>query len=140
MSTGAAPPDDDDLAAIVFTSGSTGPSKGVAYRHHQIQAQRDLIAELYRIGPDDRLVAAFAPFALFGPALGIASAVPDMDVTRPGTLTAAALGDAAAAVEPTLVFASPAALVNVVATAGDLTAEHRRALADVRLLLSAGHR
>ena len=37
-----------------------------------------------RIGPDDRLVAAFAPFALYGPALGIAAAVPDMDVTRPG--------------------------------------------------------
>ena len=33
--------------------------------------------------PRRRLVAAFAPFALFGPALGIASAVPDMDVTRP---------------------------------------------------------
>lgn len=134
----AAPPGDDDLAAIVFTSGSTGPSKGVAYRHHQLQAQRDLIAELYRIGPDDRLVAAFAPFALFGPALGIASAVPDMDVTQPGTLTAAALGDAATAIEPTMVFASPAALVNVVATADGLTPEHRRALGDVRLLLSAG--
>jgi hypothetical protein len=48
---------------------------------------------------DDRLVAAFAPFALYGPALGIASAVPDMDVTAPGTLTATALAEAAAAVD-----------------------------------------
>ena len=43
-----------------------------------------------------------------------------MDVTAPGTLTAAALADAVAAVGATVVFASPAALRNVVATADDL--------------------
>ena len=53
-------------------------------------------ATVCRITPDDRLVAAFAPFALYGPALGIGAAVPRMDVTRPGTLTADALADAAA--------------------------------------------
>ncbi|MGF1598415.1 MAG: alpha/beta fold hydrolase [Acidimicrobiales bacterium] len=131
-------PADDDLAAIAFTSGSTGPSKGVVYRHRQIQAQRDILADLYDITDRDRLVAAFAPFALYGPTLGITSVVPDMDVTRPGTLDAAALGAAVAAVDATLVFASPAALVNVVATDSGLTATHRRALARVRLLLSAG--
>ena len=83
-------------------------------------------------------MAAFAPFALYGPALGLASAVPDMDVTAPGTLTAAALADAVAAVDATVVFASPAALRNVVATAADLTDEHRAALGGVRLLMSAG--
>ena len=56
----------------------------------------------------DRLVAAFAPFALYGPALGIASAVPDMDVTTPGTLTARALAEAVAAVDASLVFGAPA--------------------------------
>ena len=34
------------------------------------------------------------PFALLGPALGVGSAVPDIDVTAPGTLTAAKLADA----------------------------------------------
>ena len=57
-----------------------------------------------------------------GPALGIASAVPDIDVTAPGTLTAGALADAVAAVDATVVFASPAALRNVVATAPALDA------------------
>ncbi|MEO7130279.1 MAG: AMP-binding protein, partial [Dermatophilaceae bacterium] len=61
-----------------------------------------------------------------------------MDVTAPGTLTATALADAVSAVEGTVVFASPAALRNVVATAHGLTAEHRRALMGVRLLMSAG--
>ena len=40
------------------------------------------------IGPDDRLVAAFAPFALYGPALGIPVAVPDCDITKPASLRA----------------------------------------------------
>ena len=87
----------------------------MVYRHRQVQAQlRGRCASTYALTADDRLVAAFAPFALYGPALGIASAVPDMDVTAPGTLTAAALADAVAAVDATVVFASPAALRNVV--------------------------
>ncbi len=131
-------PADDDPAAVAFTSGSTGPAKGVAYRHHQLQAQRDALMQVYDIGPDDRLVAAFAPFALYGPAMGIPSVVPDMDVTAPGTLTAAALADAVAAVDASLVFASPAALTNVVATQEHLTADQRRALDGVRIVMSAG--
>ncbi|NNE12146.1 MAG: alpha/beta fold hydrolase [Ilumatobacter sp.] len=128
----------NDLAAVVFTSGATGPSKGVRYTHGQVAAQRDAIAELYDITTDDRLVAAFAPFALYGPLLGITSVVPDMDVAAPGTLTAAALGDAVARIDASLVFASPAALVNVVATRDELTAGHRSAFERVRLVMSAG--
>ena len=132
------PPGPFDVAGIGFTSGATGPAKGVVYRHHQMQAQRDAIRSLYEIGPSDSLVAAFGPFALFGPLLGIPSVVPNMEVTSPGTLTAAALADAAAAVDATLVFGSPAALRNVTATAGDLTGDQRAALKSARLLLSAG--
>ena len=133
-----APPSDDDTAAVVFTSGATGAAKGVVYRHHQAQAQRDALMRIYEIAPDDRLVAAFGPFALYGPAMGICSAVPDMEVTSPGTLTAAGLGAAVAAIDATLVFASPAALTNVSATSGDLSPQLRGALGGVRLLMSAG--
>ena len=83
-------------------------------------------------------MAAFPPFALYGPALGAAAAVPDMDPTKPGTLTATALAEAVAAVGATVVFASPAALRNVAATAADLSPELRRQLGGVRTLLSAG--
>jgi acyl-coenzyme A synthetase/AMP-(fatty) acid ligase/pimeloyl-ACP methyl ester carboxylesterase len=128
----------DPEAAVLFTSGATGPPKGVVYRHAQLRAQVELVRAVCRITPDDRLVAAFAPFALYGPALGIGAAVPRMDVTRPGTLTASALAEAAAAVGGTLVFASPAALRNVVATASQLTASERVPLERIRLVLSAG--
>ncbi|MCL1597689.1 MAG: alpha/beta fold hydrolase, partial [Actinomycetia bacterium] len=76
--------DDDAVAAVAFTSGATGPAKGVVYRHRQLQAQRDALIDLYDIDESDRLVAAFGPFALFGPGMGIPSVVPDMDVTSPG--------------------------------------------------------
>ena len=131
-------PGPSDLAAVVFTSGATGPAKGVRYRHHQAQAQRDALMHVYDIRPSDRLVAAFAPFALYGAAMGIPSVVPDMEVTAPGSLRADAVGAAAEAVGATLVFASPAALRNIAATSGDLEAGHRGALAEVRLLMSAG--
>ena len=131
-------PTPDPEAAVLFTSGATGPPKGVVYRHSQLRSQLELVRAICGITPDDRLVAAFPPFALYGPALGIGAAVPQMDVTRPGTLTAVALADAAAAIGGTLIFASPAALRNVVVTASGLTEEHRAALGRIRLVLSAG--
>jgi acyl-CoA synthetase (AMP-forming)/AMP-acid ligase II len=70
--------------------------------------------------------------------MGIPSVVPDMDVTAPASLTADALGAAVLAVNATLVFASPSALANVVATAGDLSQVHREAFSGIRLLLCAG--
>jgi olefin beta-lactone synthetase len=131
------PPLDADCA-VLFTSGATGPAKGVVYTHRQAAAQLELVRSAYGLGADDRFVAAFAPFAILGPALGIGSAVPDVDVTAPGSLTAAALADAAAAVDATVVFASPAALRRVTATAAGLSPQQRAALARVRLLMSAG--
>ncbi len=132
------PPTSADTAAVVFTSGSTGPSKGVVYTHGQLEAQRDALVALYAITHDDRLVAAFAPFALFGPVMGITSVVPDMDITAPATLTAVALAEAVAAVDATIVFGSPGALANVVVTADQLTPAQRAAGEHVRIVLSAG--
>jgi acyl-CoA synthetase (AMP-forming)/AMP-acid ligase II/pimeloyl-ACP methyl ester carboxylesterase len=125
-----------DPAAVLFTSGATGPAKGVRYTHGQLAAQRDALASTYAITPDDRLVAAFAPFALYGPALGTPTALPDIDVTRPGELTADILDTACGRIGATLAFASPAALANVAATA-DAAARHT-GLAGLRLVFSAG--
>ena len=127
-------PQPGDPAAVLYTSGATGPAKGVRYRHHQLAAQRDALAHTYGITRSDSLVAAFAPFALYGPALGIASTIPDVDVTKPGTLTADALGAACDSVDATIVFASPAALANAVRTSTGVDAR----LSRVRLALSAG--
>ena len=128
-------PAPDDPAAILFTSGATGPAKGVRYLHRQLVAQRDALAATYSITADDRLVAAFAPFALYGPALGIPTALPDCDVTQPAQLTAGLLDDACRRIGATLAFASPSALANVVATSTGTTFV---GLAGLRMVLSAG--
>ena len=128
-------PQPQDLAAVLFTSGATGPAKGVCYTHQQLCAQRDALQKLYSITRTDRFVAAFAPFALYGPALGICTGLANMDVTAPRTLTAQALNEACENIQATMVFASPAALANVLATAPAVNTE---ALSKVRLVMSAG--
>ena len=132
------PPEPGDTAAVLFTSGSTGPAKGVVYTHGQLAAVSHALFAQYGVGRGTGLVAGFAPFALLGPALGARSVTPDMDVTKPKTLTAASVAAAVAAIDATVVFLSPAALANVVATAGSLTAADHVSLAGVSSFLSAG--
>ncbi|MDT0115740.1 alpha/beta fold hydrolase [Microbacterium sp. PRF11] len=133
-----APPAADADAAVLFTSGSTGPAKGVVYTHAQLTALRDTLAAHFDVAADTGLVTGFAPFALLGPALGTRSATPDMDVSAPRTLTAVSVAAAVRASDARIVFLSPAAVANVVATAGALDADDRAALARVRTFLSTG--
>ena len=74
----------EDPAAVLFTSGSTGPPKGVLYTHANFQAQVRALREVYGIEPGEVDLATFPLFALFAPALGMTAVVPDMDFARPG--------------------------------------------------------
>ena len=78
-----APTFGDDPAAILFTSGSTGPAKGVVYTHSMCVAQTAALRELYGMREGDVDVACFAPFALFGPALGLTTVLPNIDFSHP---------------------------------------------------------
>lgn len=78
----------DDQAAIIFTTGSTGPPKGVQYTHGIFHAQLELIRSHYQIGPGQVDQPAFPLFALFSTALGATAVLPDMDPAKPARVNA----------------------------------------------------
>lgn len=75
-----------DLAAVLFTSGSTGAPKGVCYEHGMFEAQVRLIRETYSIQPGEVDLPMLPIFALFNPALGMTTIVPEIDPSRPATV------------------------------------------------------
>jgi len=101
---------EDDPVGIVFTSGSTGPAKGVCYTHGAFHATARLAgASLGREAGRVNL-ETFAAYVLFDVVQGITSVVPDMDLSRPGTVDPAKLVEAIAAWSPETAFASPMVL------------------------------
>ena len=134
----AAWPEPDADAAILFTSGSTGPAKGAVLTHRQLSAMFAAVGDTLDLAPERGLVAGFATFALLGPALGAPTVVPDMDIMRPGDLTAPALAAAIAALGRPAVFTAPAALRNIIDTADQLDAAGRAAMAQAASFFSAG--
>lgn len=122
--------DGDDMAGILFTSGSTGVPKGVVYRHRHFVAQIAMLREAFGIAAGGIDLPTFPPFALFDPALGLTSIIPDMDPTRPATADPRKLHAAIARCGVTQLFGSPA-LMRVLA-------EHGEPLPTVRRVTSAG--
>ena len=89
VSAGAAPLADtapEELAAILFTSGSTGAPKGVCYEHGMFDAQVRLVRDTYGIEPGEVDLPMLPIFALFNPALGMTTIVPEIDPSRPATV------------------------------------------------------
>jgi olefin beta-lactone synthetase len=96
-----------ELAAILFTSGSTGAPKGVCYEHGMFDAQVGLIRETYGIEPGEVDLPLLPVFALFNPALGMTSVIPEIDPRHPARADPAKIVQAILQENVTNSFGSP---------------------------------
>jgi acyl-CoA synthetase (AMP-forming)/AMP-acid ligase II len=123
-----------ELAAILFTSGSTGRPKGVCYEHGMFEAQVGLLRDSFGIEPGEVDMPMLPIFALFNPALGMTTVVPEIDPRRPASVDPAKIVQAILQEKVTNSFGSP--------TLWRIVGDHCRAkgisLPSLRRVLSAG--
>lgn len=124
----------NEMAAILFTSGSTGTPKGVVYSHAMFEAQIQALKNDYGICHGERDLATFPLFSLFGPALGMASIVPEMDASKPITANPEFLFAAIEQYQCSNIFVNPA-LLERLGRAGE---QKQHTLPSVKRVISAG--
>ena len=130
----AVEPDGAELAAILFTSGSTGPPKGVCYAHGMFAAQVDAIRAAYGMRPGEVDLPMLPVFALFNPALGMCTVVPPMNPSRPAKVRPERIVRAIRGHAVTNSFGSPAVWRRI----ADYCIREGVTLAGVRRILLAG--
>jgi len=129
-----APTSADDPAAIIFTTGSTGPPKGVLYRHEMFDAQARLIRDRFGITAGEVDLPGFPLFGLFNCAMGVTTVIPDMDPTRPAEVDPPRILRAMRDWNVTQAFGSPA-MWNRISLYCE---QHNQQIPTLRRVLSAG--
>lgn len=124
----------EDDAAIIFTTGSTGPPKGALYRHGVFERQVIEIRDQYGIQPGEIDLPGFPLFGLFNSAMGVTTIIPDMDPSRPARIDPRLFVEAIHDWQVTQSFASPAVWNRV----GDFCQRERVELPSLKRVLSAG--
>jgi acyl-CoA synthetase (AMP-forming)/AMP-acid ligase II len=102
--------DPSDIAAIFFTSGSTGPAKGVIYTSGMLKSQIEITKLQFNIGSDETDLCTFPLLGLFAICHGNSSVIADMDMVHPAKLDPAKIIRTIRDFQCTQMFGSPMVL------------------------------
>jgi acyl-CoA synthetase (AMP-forming)/AMP-acid ligase II len=129
-----APTTTQDEGSIAFTSGSTGIPKGVVFMHGTFKAQIDLLHD--EIGYVDGGIdlPGLYIFALYNPALGVTTIIPDMDPSRTAEINPAYIVESIQTHGVTTSFGSP----TIWKIVGQYCIEHDIQLPSLKRILMAG--
>lgn len=96
-----------DASFLPFTSGSTGPAKGVFYDHAMLRYQVELMHEVCGWREGMRVVMCYAPFVPYALADGLTAILPDIDFSQPAAASPGRVIAAVTAHGAECAFASP---------------------------------
>jgi acyl-[acyl-carrier-protein]-phospholipid O-acyltransferase / long-chain-fatty-acid--[acyl-carrier-protein] ligase len=104
----------DAPATVMFSSGSTGIPKGVMLSHYNLIANIEAIAQLFQVGPGDRIVGALPFFHSFGFTVTIwFPLIAGCGVVyHPNPMDAKAIGELTRRYRATLLLATPTFCTN----------------------------
>jgi acyl-[acyl-carrier-protein]-phospholipid O-acyltransferase / long-chain-fatty-acid--[acyl-carrier-protein] ligase len=105
----ASKPSIDDLATVIFSSGSTGEPKGVMLSHYNISSNLEQLNQTFMLDSNDRLLGVLPFFHSFGftVTLWLPAAVGIGVVYHPRPLDFAAIGELVRKYEVTFLLATP---------------------------------
>jgi len=121
-------------AAVFFTSGSTGPAKGVLYTAGMLNSQIAVTKSQFNIGSEEIDLCTFPLLGLFAICHGNSSVIADMDMVHPAKMDPAKVIRNITDFQCTQMFGSPM-ILNKLAHFG---AENSVRLHSLKRIISAG--
>ncbi|HEU5039573.1 MAG TPA: AMP-binding protein, partial [Gemmatimonadales bacterium] len=108
------PESPDDPCFLAFTSGATGPPKGVLCTNGMVRTQLELFPRVCGWREGSAVVMCYAPFVPYAIADGLTAVLPGMDFSRPAAARVGRIVEAVRAHGAACAFAAPVVWMRLV--------------------------